>query len=146
MINSKKYLNKINKYKEYLEKEKLNIESKISEKQKNISIEKENLDNLIKEKNKVTAIFNIRKKILLNKGVIFTVENKYGLKQWDNLFLKKKEKLFWVVDKNGRTIHIMDQELSEIIRDFLKENIGISVLVIREDKRTLFIQLRFIID
>lgn len=146
MINSKKYLNKINKYKEYLEKEKLNIESKISEKQKNISIEKENLDNLIKEKNKVTAIFNIRKKILLNKGVIFTVENKYGLKQWDNLFLKKKEKLFWVVDKNGRTIHIIDEELSEIIRDFLKENIGISVLVIREDKRTLFIQLRFIID
>ncbi|WP_291568042.1 MULTISPECIES: hypothetical protein [unclassified Clostridium] len=144
MKNSKRYLEKINKYILELdnEKEKLEIEIK---KEKQVIDEKEELyKKLDKKGDDLKGKYELLKSFLINRGLIFEVENKYDLTQWDNLYLERLSSNYAIKNKKGDTIKFIEEDINDIFDEILNSNISVSILVIRENIKTVTIQLRFI--
>ncbi len=144
MKNSKRYLEKINKYILELdnEKEKLEIEIK---KEKQVINEKEELYKKLDEKgDDLKGKYELLKSFLINRGLIFEVENKYDLTQWDNLYLERLSSNYAIKNKKGDTIKFIEEDINDIFDEILNSNISVSILVIRENIKTVTIQLRFI--
>ncbi|ARC84764.1 hypothetical protein U732_4303 [Clostridium argentinense CDC 2741] len=144
MKNSKRYLEKINKYILELdnEKEKLEVEIK---KEKQLIDEKQELYKKLDEKgNDLKGKYELLKNFLINRGLIFEVENKYDLTQWDNLYLERLSSNYAIKNKKGDTIKFIEEDINDIFDEILNGNISVSILVIRENIKTVTIQLRFI--
>jgi len=144
MKNSKRYLEKINKYILELdnEKEKLEVEIK---KEKQVIDEKQELYKKLDEKgDDLKGKYELLKNFLINRGLIFEVENEYDLTQWDNLYLERLSSNYAIKNKKGDTIKFIEEDINDIFDEILNGNISVSILVIRENIKTVTIQLRFI--
>lgn len=144
MKNSKRYLEKINKYILELdnEKEKLEVEIK---KEKQVIDEKQEFYKKLDEKgNDLKGKYELLKNFLINRGLIFEVENEYDLTQWDNLYLERLSSNYAIKNKKGDTIKFIEEDINDIFDEILNGNISVSILVIRENIKTVTIQLRFI--
>ncbi|WP_454054357.1 hypothetical protein [Clostridium sp. Marseille-Q7071] len=144
MKNSKRYLEKINKYILELdnEKEKLEVEIK---KEKQVINEKQEFYKKLDEKgNDLKGKYELLKNFLINRGLIFEVENEYDLTQWDNLYLERLSSNYAIKNKKGDTIKFIEEDINDIFDEILNGNISVSILVIRENIKTVTIQLRFI--
>ncbi len=144
MKNSKRYLEKINKYILELdnEKEKLEVEIK---KEKQVIDEKQEFYKKLDEKgNDLKGKYELLKNFLINRGLIFEVENEYDLTQWDNLYLERLSSNYAIKNKKGDTIKFIEEDINFIFDEILNCNISVSILVIRENIKTVTIQLRFI--
>ncbi len=144
MKNSKRYLEKINKYILELdnEKEKLEVEIK---KEKQVIDEKQEFYKKLDEKgNDLKGKYELLKNFLINRGLIFEVENEYDLTQWDNLYLERLSSNYAIKNKKGDTIKFIEEDINDIFDEILNCNISVSILVIRENIKTVTIQLRFI--
>lgn len=144
MKNSKRYLEKINKYILELdnEKEKLEVEIK---KEKQVIDEKQELYKKLDEKgDDLKGKYELLKNFLINRGLIFEVENEHDLAQWDNLYLERLSSNYAIKNKKGDTIKFIEEDINDIFDEILNSNISVSILVIRENIKTITIQLRFI--
>ncbi|GAA0123971.1 MAG: hypothetical protein KID00_10465 [Clostridium argentinense] len=144
MKNSKRYLDKINKHILELDNEKESLEIKI-EKEKGLIDEKEQFYKKLKERGEeLKRKYEVLKRFLINKGLIFEVENKHNLVQWENLYLERTSSNYVIKNRRGDTIKFMEEGVNEIFDEILSSNISISILVIRENEKTVTLQLRFI--
>ena len=144
MKNSKRYLDKINKHILELDNEKESLEIKI-EKEKGLIDEKEQFYKKLKERGEeLKRKYEVLKRFLINKGLIFEVENKHNLVKWENLYLERTSSNYVIKNRRGDTIKFMEEGVNEIFDEILSSNISISILVIRENEKTVTLQLRFI--
>lgn len=144
MKNSKRYLEKINKHIAELDNEKEKLEIRINKEKDLIDEKKELYKKLNESREELKQKYELLKRFLINRGLIFEVENKYHLIQWDNLYLERTSSNYVIKNRKGDTIKYMEDDINEIFDEILSSNISVSILVIRENIKTVTIQLRFI--
>ncbi|WP_291581630.1 hypothetical protein [Clostridium sp. UBA6640] len=144
MKNSKRYLEKINKYILELDNEKEKLEVEIKNEKQAIDEKAEIYKKLDEKGDDLKRKYELLKNFLINRGLIFEVENEYDLAQWDNLYLERLSSNYAIKNKKGDTIKFIEEDINNIFDEILNSNISVSVLVIRENIKTVTIQLRFI--
>lgn len=144
MKNSKRYLEKVNKYILELDNEKEKLEVEIKNEKQVIDEKAENYKKLDEKGDDLKRKYELLKNFLINRGLIFQVENEYDLTQWDNLYLERLSSNYVIKNKKGDTIKFIEEDINDIFDEILNSNISVSVLVIRENIKTVTIQLRFI--
>lgn len=144
MKNSKRYLEKVNKYILELDNEKEKLEVEIKNEKQVIDEKTEIYKKLDEKGDDLKRKYELLKNFLINRGLIFEVENEYDLTQWDNLYLERLSSNYVVKNKKGDTIKFIEEDINDIFDEILNSNISVSVLVIRENIKTVTIQLRFI--
>ncbi|WP_461615717.1 hypothetical protein [Clostridium sp. Marseille-QA1073] len=144
MKNSKRYLEKINKYILELDNEKEKLEIEIKKEKQAIDEKAEIYKKLDEKGDDLKRKYELLKNFLINRGLIFEVENEYDLTQWDNLYLERLSSNYAIKNKKGDTIKFIEEDINDIFDEILNSNISVSILVIRENIKTVTIQLRFI--
>lgn len=143
MLSSKKYLRKINKHIKELENEKGKIEKDIEKTEKRIENEKKEINSIVEKKEKLEITLKSLKKVLIERGLTFEIDNVKGIVQWDNLNILKKSKKFVITNGENEVVKELDEDISEIISDIKSDNVNISTLVLRKTSQSALVQIRF---
>ena len=143
MLSSKKYLRKINNHIKELECEKEKIEKDIEKTEKRIENEKKEINSIVEKKEKLETTFKSLKKVLVERGLTFEIDNVKGIAQWDNLKILKKSKKFVITNSENQVVKELDEDISEIMSDIKNDNVNISTLVLRKTSQSALVQIRF---
>lgn len=145
MKNLNKYYikQKENEFKK-LEEKKLKLSREIEQEKDIFKTNEERLGKLEIQNLQLRDQYNSLKKIILNRGIVLDIENnRYDIKEWDNLYLEKKGNKYVIVLKGGIVIYNFEGYISEILKDIFEEQLTSSLVVFRITPRLIKIQLRF---
>ncbi|MCM0650713.1 hypothetical protein NBE98_20325 [Clostridium swellfunianum] len=127
-----------------LEEKKLKLSREIEQEKEIFKTNEEKLGKLEIQNLQLRDQYNSLKKIIINRGIVLDIENnRYDIKEWDNLYLEKKGNKYVVVLKGGIVIYNFESYVYEILKDLFEEQLTSSLVVIRITPRLIKVQLRF---
>lgn len=127
-----------------LEEKKLKLSREIEQEKEIFKTNEEKLGKLEIQNLQLRDQYNSLKKIIINRGIVLDIENnRYDIKEWDNLYLEKKGNKYVVVLKGGIVIYNFESYVYEILKDLFDEQLTSSLVVIRITPRLIKVQLRF---
>lgn len=142
--NNSYYVNNINNKIKTLDLKKQQYEEQIAQKNQvlqsnNINIQKLKFTNdLLKDQYKGLI------RLLGQQGIIFEISlSEYIPEQWENLFIVKTSKGYEIKTKTGKTLKMLQEDISNIIQD-IDEKESYSLIVIRSTNKVALVQLRFV--
>lgn len=129
-----------------LEEKTLNLERQIEYEENLAKKNRQDFEEL-KDKNLyLKTQYNTLKSTLISMGVLLDIENiNYNIKEWDNVYLKKRGNRFLVITKNQEELLFIDKETSSILQDIFNDGYVCSLVVIRVSEKSIKVQLRFIL-
>lgn len=102
---------------------------------------KEKLKN---EEERYNEIYDSLLKILKSRGILFNIyNNNFKIKEWDNLFIKKINDLYVLVNKSGESLHIIEEKYNDAI-EYIINNYTYSLIITRKDDNLIKSQLRIL--
>ena len=142
--NNSYYVNNINNKINTLDLKKQQYEEQITQKNQilksnNINIQKLKFKNdLLKDQYKGLL------RLLGQQGIMFEISlSEYIPEQWENLFIVKASKGYEIKTKTGKTLKMLQEDISNIIQD-IEEKESYSLIVIRSTNKVALVQLRFV--
>ncbi|WPC39246.1 hypothetical protein [Clostridium sp. JS66] len=96
-----------------------------------------------KENEKYNDVYNSLIEILKSRGIIFNINNKSELQEWEKLIIREVNSLYVLVNKKGESVHSIDKNYSDTIK-YIINNYYYSVTVIRKDGNLVKAQLRIL--
>lgn len=96
----------------------------------------------LKEENKEYKIkYERLKNIFYERGLIITIVNKnYNIKEWDNLYFKKKSDLLAIYLKDNKEVKLFDKATTVILEEILQDK-KYSLVVTRVNDKFIKVQL-----
>ncbi|WP_051541953.1 hypothetical protein [Clostridium lundense] len=116
-------------------------EKKIKDTQQSIEKNEHILEKL-KEENKDYKIkYERLKQIFYERGLVITIVNKgYSVKEWDNLYFKKRSNLLAIYLKDNEEVKIFNKEITLVLEELLQGK-NHSLVATRVDEKSIKVKL-----
>ncbi|MBA5850330.1 hypothetical protein H2684_03230 [Clostridium sp. cel8] len=150
MDSNKLFLKIIHKYEKMKKNKVVKLNKKIDK--LHDEIEKENIKykDLLKlretvkiRKSETEYKYNMLIMILKSRGIIFEIQTKYSIKEWENLYIKFIDERYKLINKKGCIVYEIEDKYYSTIEHIIK-NYKYSIVVIRKDAYFYKLQLRII--
>jgi predicted RNase H-like nuclease (RuvC/YqgF family) len=128
-----------------LEEKKAKLSREIVQETSELENSKENLEKLKLENNMLKEQYGNLKKLIKSRGIILDIENnRYNIKEWDNLYIKRKTSRFFILSRNEEEIYSLGNATCMLMEDMFSAGCSCSIVVIRVTAKWLKLQIRFI--
>jgi len=123
-------------------KEKLKIQLKKEEEKLNkLLVIKEKL---IAKKKSYDEVYSYLLQILKSRGILFDIpKSAVEIEEWDNLYIKKEQGAYSLIDKNQQAVYSIDKKYYDSI-EHIVTNYKYSAIVVRKDVCFLKVQIRIL--
>jgi hypothetical protein len=101
-------------------------------------------EKLKKEDERYNEIYDSLVKILKSRGILFNIHNNnFKIKEWDNLFIKKINNLYVLMNKSGESLYTIEEKYNDAI-EYIIDNYTYSLIITRKDGNLIKSQLRIL--
>lgn len=116
-------------------------EKKIKYTQQSIEKNSTILENLKQENKDYEIKYERLKQIFYERGLIITIVNKgYNVKEWDNLYFKKRSNLLAIYLKDNEEVKIFNKDTTVMLEELLK-NKNYSIVATRVSEKFIKVKL-----
>lgn len=142
---NKMYVNKKELQLRKLESEKLALSDLINKKNKELEEKLTEFEKKREVNNSLRFQFEKYKEALIERGIIFEIENRISnVREWDNLLLNKRGSSYYIFSKKDEEVFQFETDISRLFDEIFKGGYKISVVVVRITPKCLKLQLSFI--
>jgi len=128
---------------ELLEHKKEQYQREIESKQMELRNNREILEKLQYENMMLKDRYNSLKRVIKERGLIIDIINdKFSVKEWDNLIATKEGDFFIIYSKRGERLKELDKDTTNILEEIIREEGRYSLVVIRVDSKHIKILFR----
>jgi len=142
--NNSYYVNNINNKIHILDLKKQQYEDQIAQKNNTLLSNNNTIKKLKFTSGLLKDQYNGLIRLLGQQGLIFEISlSEYIPEQWENLFIVKTSKGYEIKTKTGRTLSMLQEDISSIIHD-IDEKESYSLIITRITNKVALVHLRFV--
>ncbi|AZV57468.1 hypothetical protein [Clostridium sp. AWRP] len=128
-----------------------NLETKKEKLEIQLRKEEEKLDKLsaikkelISKEKSYDEVYAYLLQILKSRGILFDIpRSAVEIEEWDNLYIKRKQGVYSLIDKNQQVVYSIDEKYYDSI-EHIVTNYKYSAVVVRKDAYFLKVQIRIL--